>query len=342
MRRVPAILVLLASAFLALGPTAAVASDPTLARVKKRGQLLCGINGQLAGFSIQDKQGQWTGLEIEFCRAIAAAVLGDTGKVKFVTVTGDNRFDRLRKGEIDVLVRNSVATLSRTARTGVRDAAIIYIDGHVVVVPRKLGATKLADLSGKTICTLKGTPYEQTTTDWFAARNLPIKVVHFDTQAALYDSLLKDQCLAVVQDVSAAASTIIASGRAGEYLVLPELLATDPLAAYVRAGDDEWFDVVRWTHFVMLHGEELGVTKANAGVERTSSNPAVRRLLGVEGGNGKLLGLDDAWAYNVLSQVGNYAESYDRNVGRNSPLKFSRGINALWTQGGAMYVLPLR
>lgn len=318
------------------------AAEPTLATVKKRGQLICGINGQLPGFSTKDAQGNWTGLEIEFCRAVAAAVLGNDDKVKFVPLTTLNRFDALRSGEIDILARNSTATLIRTARTGVRDAAIIYIDGQVVVVPKKNGAAKLAELAGKQICTLKGTPYEQSALDWFGGRNLTIKVVLYDTQTALFDAFFKDQCAGLVQDISALASTIISSGRASDYLVLPELLATDPLAAYVRAGDDEWYDVVRWVHFAQLHGEELGVTKANAAAERTSSNPAVRRLLGVENGSGKLLGLDDAWAYNVLSQVGNYAESYDRNVGRNSPLKFSRGINALWTQGGAMYALPLR
>lgn len=332
---------LLSMALVALAGGAS-AAEPTLVTVKNRGQLVCGINGQLPGFSTQDTQGNWAGLEIEFCRAVAAAVLGDASKVKFVPLTTANRFDALRRGEIDLLARNSTATLTRTARTGVRDAAIIYIDGQVVVAPKKSGAAKLADLAGKQVCTLKNTPYEQSTLDWFAARSLTVKVTLYDTQTALYDAFFKDQCAGLVQDISALASTIIASGRATDYLVLPELLATDPLAAYVRAGDDEWFDVVRWTHFAQLHGEELGITKANAGSERTSSNPAVRRLLGVENGSGKALGLDDAWAYNVLSQVGNYAESYDRNVGRNSPLKFSRGINALWTQGGAMCALPLR
>lgn len=321
---------------------AASAAEPTLAAVKKRGELLCGINGQLPGFSTKDAQGNWAGLEIEFCRAVAAAVLGDAGKVKFVPLTTVNRFEALRGGEIDVLARNTTATLGQTARTGVRDAATLYIDGQVVVVPKKNGAAKLADLAGKPICTLKGTSYEQSALDWFGARNLSVKIVLYDTPTALYDAFFKDQCAGLVQNISALASTIIASGHATDYLVLPELLATEPLAAYVRAGDDEWLDVVRWTHFARLHGEELGITRANAESERTSSNPAVRRLLGVENGSGKALGLDDAWAYNVLSQVGNYAESYDRNVGRNSPLRFSRGINALWTQGGAMYALPLR
>lgn len=342
MRRFCVILTTLVSMALVAAAGGASAAEPTLATVKKRGELLCGVNGQLPGFSVKDAQGNWAGLEIEFCRAVAAAVLGDAGKAKFVPLTTLNRFDALRSGEIDVLARNTTATLGRTARTGVRDAATLYIDGQVVVVPKKTGAAKLADLAGKQICTLKGTPYEQSTLDWFGARNLPIKVVLYDTQTALYDAFFKDQCAGLVQDISALAGTIIASGRATDYLVLPELLATDPLAAYVRAGDDEWLDVVRWTHFAQLHGEELGITKANADSERTSSNPAVRRLLGVESGSGKLLGLDNAWAYNVLSQVGNYAEIYDRNVGRNSPLKFSRGINALWTQGGAMYALPLR
>jgi general L-amino acid transport system substrate-binding protein len=241
-----------ALALLTLTGAPAQAAAPTLALVKQRGQLLCGINGQLPGFSALNEKKEWAGFEIEFCRAIAAAVLDDATKVKFVPLTTRNRFDALRTGEIDVLVRNSTATLERTAKTGVRDAAVIYVDGQAVVVPKKLGVSTLVQVSGRTVCTLKLTPYERNIQDWFDFRNLTFTPVTFETQKEMYDAFYAGRCDAVTQDISAISTTIVASGKAADYLVLPDIIARDPLAPYVRSGDDEWLDVVRWTFFALL------------------------------------------------------------------------------------------
>jgi general L-amino acid transport system substrate-binding protein len=333
----------LCAAILAVLPLSpAAAAEPTLAAVKKRGELHCGINGQLPGFSALDSQKQWMGFEIEVCRAIAAAVLGDAGKVKFVPLTPTNRFDALRRNEIDVLARNSTATLERTAKTGIRDAVVIYVDGQAVAVPKKLSIANLAQLDKATFCILNGTPYGPNLQEWFESRKLTYTSVMFNTQTEMYAAFYDGKCQAVTQDISALVGTIIASGRAADYLMLPEIVAKDPLAAYVRAGDDEWLDVVRWTYFVLVDAEERGVTKANVDGQQETGTPAVKRLLGAIPGNGKALGLDENWAFNVIKQVGNYSEIYERNLGTYSPLKFARGVNALWNNGGALYALPLR
>ena len=317
-------------------------AEPTLAAVKKRGHLLCGVNGQLPGFSSVDSQGNWSGFEVDFCRAVAAAALGDATKVRFVPVTTADRFDALRQGRIDVLTRNTIDTMERTVGTGVRDAAVLYLDRQVVVVSRELKADKLVDLNQGTICTLANAPYETALNDWFGTRNLAVKTVLYPDQESLYKALFDGKCNAVSQIMAALASTIVAGARPFDYVVLPDLVTLQPMATFVRAGDDAWFDVVRWTFNALLHGEDLKLSQATVAGERSSANPEVRRLLGVEPGYGKRLGLDEAWAFNVLSQVGNYAEIYDRSVGMRSPLRFARGVNALWDNGGTFFPLPLR
>lgn len=329
---------LVASALLIGLPAAA----QTISAVKSRGHVLCGANGQLPGFSRVDARGEWSGFEVDFCRAVAAALLGDAGKVRFVPVTTADRFDALRQGKIDILTRNTVDTLERTAVTGIRDAAILYLDRQVVVVARDAKAAKLIDLAQTTICTLRNTPYQTALDEWFGARNLAVKTALYDDQSKLYKALYDGQCRAVTQLMAPLASTVVASGNAADYIVLPELVALQPLAAFVRSGDDAWFDVVRWTFNAMLHGEELKITSANVDAERTSSNPELRRLLGVEPAFGKLLGLDETWGYNILKQVGNYAELYDRHIGAKSSLRFGRGVNALWSEGGIFFPMPLR
>jgi general L-amino acid transport system substrate-binding protein len=317
-------------------------AQSTLANVKKRGEIRCGINGQLPGFSVRDDKGKWVGFEIDFCRAVAAAVIGDAGRVQFTPLTTQNRFDALRKDEIDVLARNTTATLGRVAGTGVRDAAVIYVDGQSVVVPKKLNVTELGRLDKASVCILSNTPYQERLEDWFALRRISFKPVMFAEQAAMYAAFLRGDCDGVTQDISALASTIIASGRAADYVMLPDIVATDPLAPYVREGDDQWLDIVRWTHYVMVEAEEHGLTHLTVDTRRQSGTPAERRLLGALPGNNALkLGLEETFAYNIIKQVGNYGESYERNVGADSPLKFRRGINGLWRQGGAMYSLPL-
>jgi len=210
------------------------------------------------------------------------------------------------------------------------------------VVPKTLNVKELAELDGKTVCILRGTPYLAKLQEWFAERKRTVVPVMFDAQDTMYQSFFAGKCNAITQDISALASTVIASGRANDYTMLPDIVARDPLAPYVRAGDEEWLDVVRWTHFALLEAEELGVTQANVDEQLRSSLPAVRRLLGVAPGNGKTLGLDENWAYNAIKQVGNYAEIYERNLGKGSALRFARGVNALWSRGGVMYPLPMQ
>jgi len=333
--------IIVASCILAFVGTAAHAQQ-TLEIVKKRGQLACGINGQLPGFSVHDDKGEWKGFEIDYCRAIAAATLGDATKVRYVPLSTVNRFEALKKGDIDVLTRNSAVTLSRTTKTGVQSAAIIYIDGQAVVVPKALNITRLAALDKDSVCILKGTPYQERLEEWFTDRKLSIRPALFDNQTAMYDAFFSGKCTAITQDISALTATILASGKASDYFMLSEIVATDPLGLYVRSGDEGWFDAVRWTHYAMLEAEELGVNQANAEAMRVRGNPSVKRLLGVTPGIGEKLGLDPDWAFRVISQVGNYADVYERNVGGKSPLHFARGVNALWRQGGAMYALPLR
>jgi general L-amino acid transport system substrate-binding protein len=326
---------------LALG-TAQAQAEPTLAAVKKRGELLCGINGQLPGFSVQNDRKEWVGFEIDYCRAIAAAVLGDGSKVKLVPLTAGKRFDALRDGTIDVLARNTTASLERTAHTGVRDAAVIYVDAQAVVVPKALNVKELAEIGGKTVCILRNTPYLAKLQEWFAERKRTFEPVMFDTQREMYGAFYAGKCNGITQDISALTSTVIASGHANDYTMLPDTVARDPLALYVRAGDEEWLDVARWTHFALLEAEELGITQANVDEQLRSPLPAVRRLLGVMPVTGKMLGLDENWAYKAIKQGGNYSEIYDRNVGKGSVLKFARGINALWSRGGVMYPLPMQ
>jgi general L-amino acid transport system substrate-binding protein len=320
----------------------AVAAEPTLSVVKKRGKLLCGVNGQLPGFSAQNARKAWAGFEIDYCRAIAAASLGDPAKVDFVPLTTSNRFDALRNGQIDVLVRNTTVSLDRTVNTGIRPAAVIFIDAQRVVAAKSMNVTSVSTLDKQTVCTLRNTPYEARLQEWMSDRKLSVTSRLYDNQETLYRALYDGECKAVTQDVSALAPTILASGRAGEYIVLPEVVAKDPLGLHVRAGDDQWLDIVRWTHNALLEAEEHSVTQANAASLRDSGSPIERRLLGSIPGFGKKLGLDESWAFNAIHAVGNYGEIYDRNVGSQSPLKFARGVNALWNFGGVFYPLSFQ
>jgi general L-amino acid transport system substrate-binding protein len=327
--------------FLAVTSQPAAAADPTLAIVKQRGQLVCGVNGQLPGFSTVSAQGQWAGLEIDLCDAISAAVLDEKAKPRYVALTAAGRFDALRKGEIDVLVRNTTVSLDRMARTGVRDAGIYYIDGQVVMVPKKLGIASLVGLDKGSVCILKGTPYEKRLRSWFAAHKLSLTTVPFDTQDQMYQAFFAGQCNGVTQDAAALAATVIAAGKASDYQVLPEFIAKDPLGPYVRSGDEDWQDIVRFTIAALIEAEERGITRANIEANLRSDDPAVQLLLGVEPANGKLLGLDEKWAYRAIRQVGNYGECFERNLGNLSALNFARGVNALWSAGGAFYPLPM-
>ncbi|MBS0539655.1 MAG: amino acid ABC transporter substrate-binding protein [Proteobacteria bacterium] len=318
------------------------AADPILATVQKRGELLCGVNGQLPGFSTVSDNKEWAGLEVDFCRAIAAATLGDAKKVKFIPVTVRNRFDLLRDGQIDVLFRNSIMTLERTVKTGVRAAWVYYFDGQAIVVPKKLGFTGLSQLAGHSICYLNSSPYGRVARDWFRYRNMDFKPLTFDTQNEMYRAFYSGKCDGLTQQVSAITTTIVSGGKATDYLVLPEIVANNPLAAFVRAGDEDWLDIVRWTFNALLDAEERGITQANVDSQRQTGTVEARRLLGDPADDGKLLGLSGSWAYDAIKQAGNYSEIFERNLGRLSPFKFPRAVNALWTAGGVMHPLPLR
>lgn len=322
------------------GPASA---ESTLDQVRKRGELVCGVDGSLPGFSLYNAVKEWEGLDVDLCRAVAAAVLGDAKKVKFVPVSANDRFAKLAAGDFDVLARNSTVTLQRAAGAKVRFAVVNYIDGQAFVVPKKLKIEQLASLSGSTVCLAKGTTHEFNMVSWFKARRLTVTPAAFDTAEAMYNAFFASRCAAVTADATALAGAIVRSGHAAEYMMLPGVISKEPLGPYVRDGDSQWLDIVRWTHYAMLEAEERGISPKNIdSLKRELGDPYLRVFLGVDPGNGKALGLSEDWAYNVISQVGNYGDIYERNVGMASPLKFSRGVNALWTKGGQMYPLPLR
>jgi general L-amino acid transport system substrate-binding protein len=330
-------------ATLALFALPAVAQTPsTLEVVKKRGQVICGVNVGLGGFSLPDSQGKWKGLDVDMCAAVAAAVLGDASKTKFVPLSAQQRFLALQSGEIDMLVRNSTVTLERDAALGIQFAGINFYDGQGFMVPKKAGVKKLTELGGATICVAQGTTHEFNMAGYFRSRNLTIKPVVYESQDLMYEAFFGGRCDAMTQDSSALASALATRGKQADYMVLPELISKEPLGPFVRHGDDQWLVVVRWSLYAMLEAEEKGITQANVDEQLKSNDPLVLRLLGEKAGNGKALGLDEKWAYNIIKQVGNYGESFERNVGMGSPLKLERGINALWTKGGLMYPLPLR
>ena len=318
------------------------AAEPTLAVVKKRGQVSCGVNNNLPAFSFLNDKKERLGFDTDYCRAIAAAVLGDAAKVKFVPLPIAKRFEALKSGEIDVLLRHSIITMGRTVGAGVRYAAVNFIDGQAFVASKALNLNALNAFDKQTVCLTRQTPHQDNVEIWFRLRGLTITTLAFDDQDAMYEAFFANKCTLVTQEATVLALTIIASGKAASYLMLPEIISREPLGPYVRSGDDQWFDVVHWTHNAMVEAEERGVSQANVDEQRTSKDPNVQRLLGVEPGYGKVLGLDEKWAYNVIKQVGNYADTYERNFGSGSPLKFARGVNGLLGQGGFMFALPMR
>jgi general L-amino acid transport system substrate-binding protein len=318
------------------------AAQSTLDEVRKRGELVCGVAGDVPGFSLLTEAKEWEGLDVEFCRALAAAALGDARKAKFVPLGAQQRFAALEDGKIDVLARNSTVTLQRAAGPRLQFAVINYYDGQGFVVPKHRKVDKLVSLRGGSICVTKGTTHEFNLVSWFRLRGLSIVPVAFDTPQAMYDAFFGNRCLAVSQDVSALASSIVRSGKAADYMMLPDVISKEPLGPYVRSNDDRWLNVVRWTQYAMLEAEERQITQNNVVGKLEAHDPSVRLFLGVTPGNGKTLGLDERWAFNIIRQVGNYEESFERNLGQRSPLGFARGLNALWSKGGLMYPPPFR
>ena len=316
--------------------------SPTLKAVMDRGALQCGANGQLAGFGMPDTQGNWTGFDVDFCRAIAAAIFNDSSKVKFVPLTAANRFTSLQSGEIDVLSRNTTWTMSRDTTLGVDFAAVNYYDGQGFMVHKSLKVNSALELTGASVCVQQGTTTELNLADYFRSNNMELKSVTFATLDEAIKAYDTGRCDSFTTDSSGLYGTRGLLSDPNANIVLPEIISKEPLSPAVRQGDDTWEDIVRWTHFAMLDAEELGVSQNNVDDQMKSANPEVRRLLGVEGQFGAALGLSNDWAYRIIKSVGNYGDTFERNVGQGSPLKIARGLNALWTKGGLQYGLPVR
>jgi general L-amino acid transport system substrate-binding protein len=333
-----------AAAFLLLAVAAAPAfAGPTLERVKQRGYVTCGVSTGLAGFSMADKQGHYTGIDVDTCRAIAAAVLGDATKTRFVPGTAEQRFSQLQSGEIDVLTRNTTWTLTREANLGFLFGPPTYYDGEGFMVAKKLGVVSAKDLNGATICVQSGTTTELNLADYFRTHKMSFKPLVIETLEETENAFYSGRCDAFTADRSGLAAS--RAGRAADpaaYVILPEVISKEPLAPVVRQGDDEWFDIVRWSVFAMIDAEEKGVTSKNVDAMKKSTDPEIQRMLGVVPGMGKALHLGNNWAYDIIKEVGNYGEVFDRNVGKDSALKLDRGLNALWTEGGLMYAMPIR
>ncbi|HWI28928.1 MAG TPA: amino acid ABC transporter substrate-binding protein [Stellaceae bacterium] len=332
-----------AGAVLALLVLATGARAGTLETVKQRGQLVCIVNTGLAGFAMPDRQGNYQGLDADTCRAIAAAVLGDAKKVKFVPATAEQRFTLMQTGEGDVLVRNTTWTLLRDTANGLTFAPVTYYDGQGFMVAKKLGVKSAKELDGATICVQPGTTTELNLADYFRTNHMTFKPLVIEKLDEVENAFFSGRCDAYTTDRSGLAATRASKApNPDDYVILPEVISKEPLAPAVRHGDDEWFDVVKWTVFAMIQAEEKGITSQNVDAMLKSDDPEVQRMLGVSPGMGKALHLDDKWAYNIIKQVGNYGEVFERNVGAKSPLKLERGLNRLWTQGGLMYAMPFR
>jgi len=332
-----------AGAVLALLALATGARAGTLETVKQRGQLVCIVNTGLAGFAMPDRQGNYQGLDADTCRAIAAAVLGDAKKVKFVPATAEQRFTLMQTGEGDVLVRNTTWTLLRDTANGLTFAPVTYYDGQGFMVAKKLGVKSAKELDGATICVQPGTTTELNLADYFRTNHMTFKPLVIEKLDEVENAFFSGRCDAYTTDRSGLAATRASKApNPDDYVILPEVISKEPLAPAVRHGDDEWFDVVKWTVFAMIQAEEKGITSQNVDAMLKSDDPEVQRMLGVSPGMGKALHLDDKWAYNIIKQVGNYGEVFERNVGAKSPLKLERGLNRLWTQGGLMYAMPFR
>jgi general L-amino acid transport system substrate-binding protein len=323
-------------------PEAALAG-PTLDAVKGRGYVTCGVNTGLAGFAMADQQGRYTGLDVDTCRAVAAAVLGDANKAKFVPSTAQQRFTLLQSGEVDILTRNTTWTLLRDTDLGLNFAPVNFYDGQGFMVATKLGVKSAKELNGASVCVQPGTTTELNLADYFRANKMQVKPVVIEKLDEVENAFFSGRCDAYTTDRSGLAATRASKApKPEDYVILPEVISKEPLAPAVRHGDDEWFDIVKWTVYMLLDAEEKGITQKNVDDMLKSEDPEIKRMLGATPGMGKGLHLDEKWGYNIIKQVGNYGEIFEKNVGKTSPLKLDRGPNALWTQGGLMYGMPVR
>jgi len=320
-----------------------VATAGTLDTVKQRGTLVCGVSAGFAGFSAPDSQGNYKGLDVDYCRALAAAVLGDASKVRYVALTAQNRFTALQSGEIDVLYRNSTQTFLRGVTLGLRQGPVNFYDGQGFVVKKDLGVKELKDLKGATVCVAQGTTHEVTLGDYGRANGIDWKPLVFDRIDTMYQTFFGGRCDAMTQDASALAGAVAtAAPNAADYVVLPQTISKEPLGPFTRNGDEVWSDIITWLHYGLIEAEELGVTQANADEMAKGQVPSVQRLLGASGDLGSRLTLDNKFMLQAIKAGSNYAEIFERNVGKNSPLKLDRGLNATWTKGGMMYAIPFK
>jgi len=317
-----------------------VAAQGTLDAVHKKGYVQCGVNTGLAGFSQPDSQGVWKGLDVDTCRAVAAAVFGDAGKVRYTPLTAQQRFTALQSGEVDVLARNTTWTITRDTSLGLNFAGVSFYDGQGFMVPKKLNVKSARQLNGATVCVQPGTTTELNLSDYFRANRMTFKPVVIEKLEEVLNAYFSGRCDVYTTDVSGLVS--VRGSRApnpADHVILPEVISKEPLGPAVRHGDDRWFDIVKWSLFAMIEAEEMGLTSKNIDQALGSKDPAVQRFVGATGDIGKMLGLDNRWAFNIVKQVGNYGESFAANL---APLGFERGLNQLWTKGGILYAPPIR
>nr|WP_243454221.1 amino acid ABC transporter substrate-binding protein [Oceanisphaera pacifica] len=331
---------LLVAATFAVGITQVQAE--TLEAVHERGELKCGVNAGLAGFSHPDEKGVWQGLDVDLCRGVAAAIFNDPSKVQYIPLNAKERLTALQSGEIDVLSRNTTWTSSRDTELGVNFTGINYYDGQGFLVKKTLGVASAKELDGAAICIQSGTTTELNVADYFRKNNIEYTAVVFDTPDQTVQGLEAGRCDVLTSDLSQLYALRTKMSDPAGAVALPEVISKEPLGPSVRQGDDQWFNIVKWTHFAMLNAEEMGITKANIDNMKGSTSPDMRRFLGEDGNFGKGMGLTADWAYRIIKQVGNYGEVFEKNVGQDSPLKIERGLNALWTDGGLQYAPPVR
>ena len=337
--RLPSLRLALATLCLALPARA----GKTLDAVRQRGELVCGVSTGLAGFSAPDSRGRWSGLDVDVCKAVAAAVLGDGEKVKWTPLNALQRFAALQAGEVDLLSRNTTWSLSRDAGLGLSFTSIVYHDGQGFMVAKKSGITSAAQLANAEICVQSGTTAERNLNDYARARKMRIRPVVFDNFEASIKAFLTGRCQVYTTDASSLAAILQRETRnPSDYRILPELISKEPMAPVVRRGDDEWFAIVKWVVNALITAEEMGLTRANVDEQKRSGDLVAQRLLGTTEDTGRPLGLDREWAYRAIKAVGSYGEIFERNLGQGSPLKLPRGMNRLWNQGGLIYAPPIR
>jgi general L-amino acid transport system substrate-binding protein len=333
----------LAAAGVVVALAGSAQAGPTLDKVKQTGQISCGVQTGLAGFAAPDSQGRYAGFNVDICKALSAAIFGAVDKVKYVPLTSQQRFTALQSGEVDLLSNNTTDTLQRDTALGLNFAPVVFYDGQGFMVPKKLGVKSAKELNGSTICVGQGTTSELNLADYFRGNNMQYKPVVIEKIDEIEAAFYSGRCDVYSGDASGLnANRLSRAPNPDDYVILPERISKEPLAPVVRHGDDEWNDIVRWVVYALFEAEEKGITSKNVDDMLKSDDPNIKRMLGVTPGAGKALGLDEKWAYNAIKLVGNYGEIFDRNLGKDTELKFERGLNDLWTRGGLIYAMPIR